>query len=565
LYRHEVERIEKLFRVEQNAAVMGTARYFQSLLRPVASDLRTFANGDAFRAYLDDAKPEDLEKATQQAVFLNELEPALDQIRYLDSSGHELIRVDRGPQVVPFEALQDKSDRPYFKKASSLGRGQIYLSAFDLNVENGQLERPLKPMVRFSMPVFDSEGVPSGVVAINYRCADLLSRLQDGQMGLLDRLRVLNDRGYWLKGRDPKDEWGFMFPERRDATLARTNPPLWEKLRTQETGQVQNEGGVFTWRRVNLREISTDTLPLTLTEDEYVIIASEVSQADFSALLQRLRIVFGVLTPLLVISALLVGRFFVARRKAYDELRQSRKDLADRALQLEEANRELDAFSYSVSHDLRAPLRHIQGYVNFLHREVEGTLSDKGRRYLETIKKAGKQMGDLIDDLLAFSQMGRAKMRETTVDLNVAIREAREGVTLKLQGREVVWDILELPLVRGDAGLLRSVLANLIGNAVKYSRIRKVARIEIGTSGMEEDRIVFFVRDNGAGFDMKYAGRLFGVFQRLHGPDEFEGTGIGLANVRRIVSRHGGRTWAEGKVDEGATFYFTLFPATRSS
>jgi PAS domain S-box-containing protein len=229
--------------------------------------------------------------------------------------------------------------------------------------------------------------------------------------------------------------------------------------------------------------------------------------------------------------------------------------------QLHLANKELESFSYSVSHDLRAPLRHIQGYVEMLTRELQGQLTDKSARYLKTIADAGREMGDLIDDLLAFSRMGRAEVAEGEVDLGTLIAEVRRGLELATRGRDIRWTIGVLPPVRGDAAMLRQVLANLIGNAVKYTRGRATAEITIGSSGEEEGRTVFFVRDNGAGFDMKYAGKLFGVFQRLHRADEFEGTGIGLASVRRIVARHGGRTWAEGKLDGGATFYFSLRPA----
>jgi light-regulated signal transduction histidine kinase (bacteriophytochrome) len=233
--------------------------------------------------------------------------------------------------------------------------------------------------------------------------------------------------------------------------------------------------------------------------------------------------------------------------------------------QLHIANKELEAFSYSVSHDLRAPLRHIQGYVEMLTREIQGSLTDKGRRYLKTIADAGREMGELIDDLLAFSRMGRAEMVEHEVDLTPVVEEVRRGLELSLKGREITWKIMPLPRVRGDSAMLRQVLANLLNNAVKYSRNRPAAEIEVGCAGEEEGRTVFYVRDNGAGFDMKYADKLFGVFQRLHRAEEFEGTGIGLASVRRIVARHGGRTWAEGRLGAGATFYFSLKPAAVES
>jgi PAS domain S-box-containing protein len=234
----------------------------------------------------------------------------------------------------------------------------------------------------------------------------------------------------------------------------------------------------------------------------------------------------------------------------------------DRTAQLEAANKELEAFSYSVSHDLRAPLRHVQGYVHMLAREAQGQLSDKGRRLLKTIVDASKEMGVLIDDLLGFSRMARAEMGERRVSLDGLVQESIQCLGTATRGRNIIWKIPPLPSVLGDPAMLKQAFANLLANAVKYSRPRNPAQIEVGFDGREGERVILFVRDNGVGFDPQYVHKLFGVFQRLHRAEEFEGTGIGLANVRRIIARHGGRTWAEGALDRGATFYFTLKPSS---
>jgi light-regulated signal transduction histidine kinase (bacteriophytochrome) len=233
----------------------------------------------------------------------------------------------------------------------------------------------------------------------------------------------------------------------------------------------------------------------------------------------------------------------------------------ERTRQLAEANKELESFSYSVSHDLRAPLRHVQGYVEMLRRTIDGQLSDKAQYYLKTLTDASVEMGQLIDDLLAFSRMGQAEMHQASVPLDGLVQDTIRSLELVTAGRNIAWKIAPLPSVMGDSSMLKQLLANLIGNAVKYSRPRDPAHIEIGCAGQEDGQIILFVRDNGVGFDMQYAHKLFGVFQRLHGAEEFEGTGIGLANVRRIIARHGGRIWAEAAVNQGATFYFTLRPA----
>lgn len=220
-------------------------------------------------------------------------------------------------------------------------------------------------------------------------------------------------------------------------------------------------------------------------------------------------------------------------------------------------NSELESFSYSVAHDLRAPLRHVSGFIDMLRRRSAGALDDKSRRYLDKIDAAARRMGEMIDDLLQFSRLGRAPLRTGPVDLGAVVGAVVEDFAQDCADREVEWRVSPLPGVDGDASMLRYVFANLIGNALKYSSKRPKAVVEIGARE-EERRRVFFVKDNGAGFDMRYVSKLFGVFQRLHLDEEFEGNGIGLANVRRIVQKHGGEAWAEGAVDRGATFYFSI-------
>jgi len=226
-------------------------------------------------------------------------------------------------------------------------------------------------------------------------------------------------------------------------------------------------------------------------------------------------------------------------------------------LALEEASKELESFSYSVSHDLRAPLRHVSGFVELLKQNSADRLDEHGQHYLETIAESATDMGTLIDDLLAFSRMGRAAMTMERLDLGDMVREYIADLDNGTKERGIEWIIGELPAVHADRSMMRQILANLLGNAVKYTRKRERPRIEVGAYP-DDGEVVVFVRDNGVGFDMAYVDKLFGVFQRLHDATEFEGTGIGLANVRRVISRHGGRTWAEGAVGQGATFYFSL-------
>ena len=230
----------------------------------------------------------------------------------------------------------------------------------------------------------------------------------------------------------------------------------------------------------------------------------------------------------------------------------------ERTRDLAEANHELEAFSYSVSHDLRTPLRHMDGFLGLLKKELGSGAGAEAAKLLGKVEDSVKRMDLLIADLLAFSRMGRAEMRSCRVDLAGLLSQVKEELSEDIRGRSVAWNTGELPEVEGDPDLLRQVLANLVGNAVKFTRKQPEAAIEVGAAPAKDGRAVIYVRDNGAGFDMAYAERLFGLFQRLHLQEDYEGTGIGLANVRRIIKRHGGEVWAESAPGKGATFYFTL-------
>jgi len=254
-------------------------------------------------------------------------------------------------------------------------------------------------------------------------------------------------------------------------------------------------------------------------------------------------------------------RYAVERERADQQIRRFNEELEQRVklrtAELEAANNELEAFSYSVSHDLRAPLRHVDGFSRILIESQGNKMSEDGQRYLREILDATQRMAGMIEDLLRLAQIGRQELKLQKTNIRDLIDDVLAGLKSEVCERRIEWKVGALPSLECDRGLIKQVLTNLVGNSVKYTRPCDIAVIEIGQMAGEEHPVIF-VRDNGAGFEMKYADKLFGAFQRLHRQDEFEGTGVGLATVQRIIRRHGGRIWAEAEPQKGATFYFTL-------
>ncbi len=302
LYQREVERVESRLREREVVRVESLAYFLRTALKPVVDDLLTLATGDGLRAFLQSGSTGNLQRARQRAVFFSRLNPDYDQLRYLDESGQEILRVRRGGEVLPPDQLQNQATRAYFQKVRTLRAGQVYVSAFELALDNGQVKEPLTSVLRFALPVLDDGGRRRGFYVINFLGHSLLDRLQQTSSPNGERLRVINAQGYWLKAADAAEEWGFALPARAGLTLAKTDPGLWKRLLAEPSGQAVRAGGLFTWQRVEPREYTGAGAQQVVAEEPFLIVASEVRAPEFVALFAGVRQIFAFVAPALLLA-----------------------------------------------------------------------------------------------------------------------------------------------------------------------------------------------------------------------------------------------------------------------
>lgn len=541
-----------------------------SYLRTGASDARFLAQEMLLGGRLNFPDSSDELLNLQYNTFMRQ-KTEYDMLRLLDENGQERVHLTREDDgsitTAPSDQLQNKATRSYFIETVRLPEGAAYVSPLDLNREFGEIELPIRPTIRFAAPVYDRSNAKRGIISLNYHAETLLNaiRARPGSTG--DDLWLLNEDGYWLIGPDAASEWAFMYPDRADISFAHLYSAAWSTIsgETADAGSFELDGDNYAYISTAQMEIDANADGNLVVRPDWFVV-SRLSQEQESAIYlpRRERLAMMWWTVILGLAVISIGAAYNwhRRREADRTIMDLNRRLERDNIALGAVNRELEAFSYSVSHDLRTPLRSIDGFCQALVEDYSDKVDETGQDYLHRVRKAAQRMGVLIDDMLTLSRISKAEVNIKPVDLSAYANEVAEELSLVDPGRKVVWEIEDDLTADCDARLVRILIANLLGNAFKFTGKVEEARIRFGSEIKDGERC-FFIGDNGAGFDMRYAEKLFGAFQRLHSANEFAGTGVGLATVQRIVNKHGGRVWAVAAPNEGATFYFTLKGETK--
>ncbi|MFC1551600.1 ATP-binding protein [Candidatus Latescibacterota bacterium] len=495
-----------------------------------------------------------------------------DQIRILNTDGMEIIRVNFNSgthAIVPKDQLQFKGDRYYFNDTIGLKRGEIFLSPFDLNIEQNKIEIPLKPMIRFGTPIYNALGEKRGVFILNFLGENLIKHFTDTVEHSPGHYMLLNSDSYWIVGRDKEEEWGFMYEDKKNSTMGASFPEAWKTIGETESGQFSNADGLFTFKTIypiyesmGNSAISNDDLQRfndNIDEKEYFWkVVSYIPVATIMEDLNTSRnkyiiIDFIILLPIGLLTVLLAND--IAKRK------QAQKKILKQNMDLLELNELKNKFLGMAAHDLRNPLTSIGGFSEIILNDELGPVPDEQREFLQIINKTSEEMLTLVNDLLDVSviESGKLDLHCINDSINSLIEERIKinQVIADKQHISLHSDLGEIPSFMFDQKKISQVLDNLISNAIKFSphdlNIYLITKIV-------NNRVKVSVRDEGPGISKEDQPKLFGTFQRLTAQptDGEKSTGLGLSIVKKIVEAHGGTVSVESVLGEGATFMFEL-------